>query len=197
MFTLATFHARGQGTVVFDQQSSTQSVVYEGNAAIQLNQPFGQSFTPSLSTVGFVMLDLYTGLTTGGNGVAVLLHSGSITRPTIGTSETVSLPVNFSGFVNFVFDTPPLVSPGTQYFFQPVVESGTDVVVADYSDFYNYAGGVGIFNGTPGVEADLWFQEGIIVPEPSTSALLLLGAGAFAWLRRRESAHQPVKGKAA
>lgn len=175
----------GQGTVVFDQQSSTQATVYEGGATLQTAQPFGQSFTPSLSVVGFIQLDLTTGPTVGGASVAVLLHSGSITGPTIGTSENVSLTSSFNGFVSFVFDTPPGVTPGTQYYFQPVVQSGSDPVIANYSDFYNYAGGVAIFNGTPGVDADLWFQEGIIVPEPSVCAVMLLGAGAFLWLRRR------------
>ncbi len=185
LIALATVQARSQGTFVYDQQSSTESVVDEAFLNIQINQPIGQSFTPSLSTVGFVRLDLTTGPTQGGASLDVLLHSGSITGPTIGTSELVSLPVNFTGFVNFVFDAPPSVTPGTQYYFQPVIGSGSDVVSANFSDLYGYAGGVGIIQGANGGEADMWFREGIIVPEPSTWVLVFLGASAFLWFRRR------------
>ncbi len=185
LIALATVQARGQGTVIYDQQSSTGPVLEGLNLSLSSGQPLGQSFTPSLSTVGFVNLNLSSGPTAGGAYVDVLLHSGSITGPTIGTSETVLIPINFNGLADFIFDTPPSVTPGAQYFFQPIIQSGPDVVAASSSPSYNYAGGNAYFQGTPSPTTDLWFREGIIVPEPSTWALLLLGAGVFVWLRRR------------
>jgi hypothetical protein len=185
LFALATVQARSQGTFVYDQQSSTGPVLEGLNLGLNSGQPLGQSFTPSLSTVGFVSLNMVSGPTTIGNYVDVLLHSGSITGPTIGTSEAVLIPINFSGFANFIFDTPPTVTPGTQYYFQPVIESGPGGVAVSTSTSYNYPGGNAFFQGTSYPADDLWFREGIIVPEPSTWALLVLGSGAFIWLRRR------------
>ena len=52
--------AFGQGTVVYDQQSSTEANVLEGFLNIQINEPFGQSFTPSLNAVGFIRLGMLT-----------------------------------------------------------------------------------------------------------------------------------------
>ncbi len=118
--------------------------------------------------------------------MAVLLHSGSITGPTIGTSESVFLPYNFNGFVDFLFDAPPSVASGTQYYFQPVVQSGTDAVVANYSDGYNYATREALFQGAPGVASDLWFREGIIVPEPSAGLAGSRGGGIY-YSRRKTS----------
>jgi hypothetical protein len=45
----------GQGTLtfVYDQQSATATTVSEGGANLQTDQPLGQSFTPTFSTVGF------------------------------------------------------------------------------------------------------------------------------------------------
>lgn len=184
---LATFRAHGQGTVIFDQQSSTGPVLEGLTFGLGSDQPMGQSFTPSLSTVGFFSLYLYSLAPppVGGDAyVDVILHSGSITGPTIGTSESVLVPNGSVGAVSFIFDTPVSVTAGTQYFMQPVIVSGPNVVAAASSTSYNYGGGTAIFQGAPYVTDDLWFQEGIIVPEPSTWALLLLGAGAFARLRR-------------
>ncbi len=185
LIALATFQALGQGTVIYDQQSSTGPVLEGVNFSLNSGQPLGQSFTPSLSTVGFISLSLSSGTTSGGAYVDVLLHSGSITGPTIGASEAVFIPINFNGLADFIFDTSPTVTPGTQYYFQPTIQSGPDVVAVSTSTSYNYPGGNSFFQGTPYPADDLWFREGIVVPEPSTWALLLLGAGVFVWLRRR------------
>ena len=185
LIALATVHAHGQGTVIYDQQSSTESNVLEGGSYIQSNQPFGQSFTPSLNAVAFIRLDLFSDSVAGGALVDILLHANSISGPVIGTSETVSLPNNSGGFINFYFATPVSVIPGTTYYFQPVVQPGGNDVGAFSSSAYNYPGGVEISQGASFPNFDLWFREGIVVPEPSTWALLLIGVGAFLWYRRR------------
>src|SRR5579871_3054539 len=136
------FVTLAQGTFIYDQQSSTEANVFsEGNVTIQVNQPFGQSFTPSLNAVGFIRLDLFYYAGSGGASVDVVLRANSISGPVIGTSESVFLPDNGGGFINFYFDTPVTVTPGTTYYFQPMVQPGGNYVAANQAPNYNYSGG--------------------------------------------------------
>jgi hypothetical protein len=119
--------AFGQGTLVYDQQSSTNEITNPvGGTTINQDAPLGQSFTPALSSVGFVRiwsLDLGKVDSLGAN-IYVNLRSGSITGPILGTSDTIDFPafVNgntnqfFAAFTNFVFAAPVAVTPGTQYY---------------------------------------------------------------------------------
>jgi hypothetical protein len=59
------------------------------------------------------------------------------------------------------------------------------------SYFYNYTGGTVFWNGVAAVNEDLWFREGVVVPEPAAVALGFVGAGLLAlahWGRRRRAA---------
>ena len=49
----------------------------------------------------------------------------------------------------------------------------------------------GIFYGgsQPFTGNDLWFREGIIVPEPSSELLFVMGCGAAVWSMRRKMRH--------
>jgi hypothetical protein len=174
---LVCLSTRAQGTFVFDQQSSTESNIGEGAPAIQPNQPFGQSFTPTFSSVGFIRLFLgdssFNGL---GATVSVNLRADSITGSVLGSTEPVFMEDRFSGFVNFLFSNPVTVTPGVTYYFQPVVESGDIWQVASHNAF-GYAGGTAFALGQPSQVSDLWFREGIIIPEPSSVVLLLAGFG--------------------
>ena len=81
---------------------------------------------------------------------------------------------NFAGVTYFFFSTPTALSPGITYFFEPVVQSG-DLWNIDSAE-YNYPGGTGFNNGLPVGASDLWFREGIVVPEPSSVLLILMGS---------------------
>jgi len=106
------------------------------------------------------------------------LRSGSIYGPIIGTTASVQLSDTFSGPLNLEFASPVTLTRGTTYYFEPVADHSWSMGIGQY----NYSGGSGFLAGTP--EAwNLWFREGIIVPEPSSAALLLLGGAAFACLR--------------
>jgi hypothetical protein len=181
--------ARGQGTFQYDQQSAfSDSTLGETSGLITANQPIGQSFTPSLSSVGFIKLQLYEGNSGAGSGTGVYLNlrSGSITGPILGSTDPVFLLNGWlAGYVTFTFPTVVPVTPGVTYYFQPVVQSG-EWTVGAYNPSYNYPGGSLILRGVPNPASDLLFREGIIVPEPSSASFLLL-AGCAVWIARRYS----------
>jgi hypothetical protein len=177
---------RGQGTFVYDQQSADESHYLEGSVGLG-QQPLGQSFTPVFSSVGFIRIYLYDGVG-GGNGggsLSINLYAASITGPIIGSAATITLASQFSGPVDFLFPTPVSVSPGTFYYFQPMVQSGSAGWGTSVASGYNYAGGNAFANGVSDPNTDFWFREGIVVPEPGAWALLLVGCGVLAWRRRK------------
>jgi hypothetical protein len=191
VFVTPILAACGQGTFVYDQQSVTNDTKGgEGVPTIQLSQPIGQSFTPTLSTVGFIRLFLIDTTFNGlGADVNVNLRSDSITGPIVGSTVPVFMPDGFGGRTNFFFATPVPVTPGATYFFEPVVQSGDLWGIVDDPN-YHYDGGTAFGFGVPQPPFDLWFREGIIIPEPSTSALILVGIGGLGYVFRRSLHHR-------
>ena len=176
----------GQGTFVYDQQSATESTGGGGTVVIQANQPLGQSFTPTLTSIGFIRL--FVGDTTlNGLGATLVVNvrANSITGAILGTSDAVAMPDGFFGYPNFFFPTPVAVTPNDTYFFQPVLQSGDSTWAVVAYNAYNYSGGMGYANGLANPTIDLWFREGIIVPEPGAVALVLVGGGMLIWFRRK------------
>jgi hypothetical protein len=177
-FWLAIGSAQGQSTFIYDQQSIN---LIEGTASLQPSaQPTGQSFTPTFSTVGFVMLYLYNNLA----GTAYInLRSGSITGTILSSTTPVFMPDGFYGITNFNFPVPVAITPGVTYFLQPVLLSGSGSFVSLVTDT-SYAG-TAYSQGVPIRSAELWFREGIVVPEPSAAWLALLVGGVLAWRCRK------------
>jgi len=183
ILVLATFTLYGQGTFIYDQQSSDESNI-SGLISIQPYQPMGQSFTPGLSAIGFIRLalqDINPGNSLGA-AVYVNLRTGSIGGSILSSTDVVFMPDSFFGVTNFFLSSPILLTPGVTYYFQPVVQSGDTWGTAAYNG-YNYPGGTEFLSGSPFPNNDLWFREGIVVPEPGTWALLILGCGLLAWRR--------------
>ncbi len=175
---------QGQGIFIYDQQATNQ---VEGTAPFtQDSQPVGQSFIPTLSALNFIDLKVFDSQDLNGNGsiIYVNLRSNSISGPILGTSLDLFIPSSFFDATNFFFSTSiPLVT-GTQYFIQPVIQSGDN-----FSSFItdgSYVGGSLIYQGSSIANSDLWFREGVYsVPEPSSAILVLLGSGALLYVCRK------------
>ena len=188
---LARLSAYGQGTFIYDQQSNTNEFVPfygQGETMQQIPPPWGQSFTPSLASVGFIRLKFDDGDTGDGTGATVYLNlrSGSISGPILDSTAPVRMPSLFRGVTNFFFANPVPVTPGVLYYFEPVVQAGlgNGLWNIDVSSF-NYPGGMFFFGGgNPQEGTDLWFREGIVVPEPSERLLILVGSGVYVCARR-------------
>src|SRR6476646_1668690 len=78
--------AGGQSTFIYDQQASDESRVLEGGTGIGIA---AQSFTPTLSQVGFVRLHVYDGVFDGNGGgiLFVTLRSQSASGPALGQAR--------------------------------------------------------------------------------------------------------------
>ena len=191
MFIAASLKASSQG-FVYDQQSATGPVpvVGNGNAGgldIQTD-PLTQSFIPTLSAIAFVQLEFWDIPNNGNNGATVYvdLWTGS---PNINynsaTLLAATLPVympngfnnnglSVAGITNFYFPIPISLTAGQRYYLQPVVLSGDnpwDIITIGPT----YANGQLFVEGEP-FNNDLWFREGIVVPEPTTFALVAMSA---------------------
>jgi hypothetical protein len=104
----------------------------------------------------------------------------------------VALPAGYTTPpLNFLFSTPVSVIPGVIYYFD-VLEQAGDNHWGIFSDAsYHYPGGTIFLNGVANPSWDLWFREGIVVPEPSSALLLLAGVGALAVFRRAKTKANP------
>ena len=188
---LSALAARGQGTMIYDQQSATNQGVAGGDAGfpIQEQQPMGQSFTPALSSVGFVQLKFTDGNPGNGLGATVYVNllANSISGTVLGSTAPVFMPDGvFEVATSFLFSSAVPVVPGTTYYLQPVVASG-DAPWDAVGGNYDYSGGTLYISGTPNSSGyDLWFREGDIVPEPPSGLLVLLGVAGI-WAARPAS----------
>lgn len=140
-----------------------------------------QSFTPALDSVGFIRLYLW-----GINALnmRINLRADSPTGPILGTTESATFPSLTSGPFTFQFSEPVPLTPGAAYFFEPVAQTGGGWLNA--TPTYHYEGG-----SLNGGAYDLWFREGIVVPEPATGSLALLAAAVALRSRSRRPKPHP------
>jgi hypothetical protein len=178
LFLISGVSAAGQGTVIFDQQSSTnETPPFPGDGVtIQtIATPYGQSFTPTLASVGFIRLLLDDNQPGNGVGATVYvnLRSGSVGGPIIGTTAALTFFDSFANVATFSFPSPVSVTPGAVYYFQPATRGFSDQwnVVAGEEP---YPGGSVWVGGSAVPSSDYWFREGIVIPEPSSGMLVAL-----------------------
>jgi hypothetical protein len=121
-----------------------------------------------------------------GGTFLINLRSDSVTGTILGSTASVVLPNSTFRAVDFIFNTGLIVTPGTTYYFDITKQSGDNSWTAN-AYLYNYGNGTLFLNGLPDSSGnDLWFREGIIVPESSSAALLLLGGGLAVWRHRKK-----------
>jgi PEP-CTERM motif len=178
-----------QGTFVYDQQSAVEGITAESGGIIQSNRPIGQSFIPTLAAIDFVRFQFADGNSINGLGATVYvnLRSNSITGPIMASTDPVFMPNGFgvgnsAGYTNFFFSLSVALTPGTTYYLQPILDSGDQSWVVT-AGLFPYSRGTAFFKGAAG-SFDLWFREGIVVPEPSSATLVLLGSGILFYVRR-------------
>jgi hypothetical protein len=173
--------AHAQGTLVFDQQSSTQEGFLSANTIMQEGTA-GQAFRPTLPGIDFVRL--MVGDRLSGNGVgatlSLTLRDGSPGGLVLSSTDPVGLVDGFKGIAHFAFPSTVSLTPGETYVFETSITSDSDWWGIN-SWAYGYDGGMGYWNGVPNPASDLWFREGIVaVPEPSAVCLGLLGLATLA-----------------
>jgi len=198
MLVAASTQTHAQG-FIYDQQSATNGVSLHANYVDGLDiqpEPLTQSFTPSLSAIGFVQFQFWDVplINNGNNGATVYVNlwtgSPNINSATLlGSTTPVYMPDGFGnldpGVTNFYFSTLIALTPGQTYYLQPVVQSGDNpwdiITIGDtYPNGQLYGSGAFFQPST-----DLWFREGVSVPEPSTLAFVgLSGILAYAFKRR-------------
>jgi hypothetical protein len=198
----ASLHVHAQG--IIDQESATGPVQILGNGNadglnIQEDDPLLQSFTPTLSAIGYVSLEFADIPNNGNNGATVDVNlyadSPDIGVATLlGTTAEVYIPNGFNnsnlgiaGIATFDFSTPIALTAGDTYYIEPVVVSGDnpwDIIGIDNSSYNGqlFEDGYALNGG------QFWFQEGIeAVPEPTTLALIGFGGLLVFILKRRSN----------
>jgi hypothetical protein len=180
---LLAINSLGQGFLVVDQASGALDEVVTTGTRLPDNQ-IAQSFTPSLSAVGYVQLQTSIFASSSGETLIINLRQGAYNGPIVSSTTPVFLINKITQVNTFYYPDNISVTPGQFYFFEPVLLSAGSLDIG-YKFPSSYAGGEAWNNGLPsGDTSDYWFREGIVVPEPSTGLLLLLGACLFVLVRR-------------
>jgi hypothetical protein len=168
---LAALRIFAQGTLLVDQQSFDLATAITGTSISGI----GQSFTPGFGSIDYVQFGVAD--LNQGSFLFVNLRQNSMSGPIIGSTDTQPVPLN-NGHVptTFLFSTSVALNPGTQYFLEPVivVNAFQITILTSAAGANPYPGGTAL-DGNTSAGFDLWFAEGVVVPEPSTWALFGLG----------------------
>jgi len=173
-----------QGLLV-DQASGTTGELIQNFTQIPDNQ-IAQSFTPSLSAVGFVQFSENVPAYPGNDQVTfvVNLRAGAYNGPILSSTDPVILVKGPIEFGTFYFPQNISVTPGQLYFFEPVLLSAGFLNIG-YKFPSSYPGGEAWNNGVPSsTGSDYWFREGIVVPEPAAFWLFVLGSSLLFFRKR-------------
>jgi hypothetical protein len=147
-----------------------------GTVGAVLSEIRGQSFTPTLAAIDAVefMLVANSGAP---NDIAIELYEGEgFSGALLGTTNTHLIASGSAQVYHFDFEGQIALVPGSIYSFR-MVGGGTTSALRVIQDafFLGYAEGNSLnLYGIPQT-SDLWFSEGLHVPEPATALLLCAG----------------------
>jgi len=178
IFVAASFQTHAQG-FFYDQESTNPPSVLGDHLDIQ-PAPLTQSFIPTLTAIKFVQFELWDLPNSANNGATVYVNlwTGSPNvndndAILLGSTTPVYMPGGFGygvpGVTNFYFALAIALTPGQTYYLQPVVQSG-DNPFDIWAPGNSYPNGQLFIDGGAS-NGDLWFREGVLVPEPTTFAL--------------------------
>ncbi|PYK97948.1 MAG: hypothetical protein DME19_14370 [Verrucomicrobia bacterium] len=178
---LSAMKTQTQGLLV-DQASGTIGENIQNSVILPVT-PTVQSFTPSLPGIGYIQLATFINAAGGGVTVIINLRQDAYNGPIVSSTTPIVVVNGITQIGTFYFPANIPIIPNQVYYFEPVVLSGGTWFVG-YKGPSTYDRGDLFSNGAPSGAVDLWFQEGIVVPEPGAGWLLLLGSGLFVWHRR-------------
>ena len=159
--------------LVVDQASGTTNELVTTSSRLPDNQ-IAQSFTPSLSAVGFVQLQTSIFANSSGEMVVINLRQNGFNGAILSSTDPVFLVNKITQINTFYFPVNIPVTQGQLYFFEPVLLSSGSLDIGTKSPS-GYLGGDLWSNGLMDPQADLWFREGLVVPEPEPIFLLFAG----------------------
>jgi PEP-CTERM motif len=187
---LAACLSTATGAVIIDQQY-TPAVISDFQTIGGGGFPPGQSFTPTLTGLDFVVLNVVAqsghGSTPPGDYVTEIRVGQGDSGVLLGTSDPVTLATDMPPTA-IEFDFPSVVPlvPGTLFSIvarQVDLDDGSNFLVGFTFDA-GYPSGSG-FGGVPG-DYDLYFQEGLrVTPEPTTLVLSAIGLIGLAFVARK------------
>lgn len=161
---------------------------------------FGQSFTPTASSIGTIWLrarNMNLGFPLDQDKWLTLnLHAGDslggpvLASSTIDVEAVIGRALGSAGLIEFSFGAVPVLS-GQTYSFEVKAASERFGVNWQHNDWY--AGGHAIALGGPVELSDLYFSIAAPVPEPSAGQFLLLGLGLLAGLQRWRASAGPTQ----
>ncbi len=174
--------ARAESTII--DQSHVILVTHLSNATIFA--PLGQTFTPTLSGLNFVTIKLGAGLSPFEGAIAAIEIRTGVNGALVGTSKPTTIPASQFDMrltdYRFDFAQTAVLTPGGLYSWTVKPISGMVMVGGSEAD---YERGEYVRWGERETGLDMYFIEGLIVPEPSALPLAAIGFGGI--VRRRAS----------
>jgi len=163
-------------------------VLFDGIAHNEIRQ----YFIPTLPTLNFVQMYVSDAAGSNGRGATMFLEIRDGSQDTVvGISEPMTFGDLYGGFAQFTFSTPIPLALKTRFAIAPkLVDYIRDPITSDFvqSDPWNIQSVGGFGQGAAGLWINnelkggysLLFREGVTIPEPSVSHLIILTAICFA-----------------
>lgn len=163
---------------VIDQENTATT----GSVGVNTNS--GQTFTPALGAIDAAEYQLKSDAALS---VSINLREDSLSGTLLGSTNQVAIPGdNTFRIAHFDFDSQVSLTPGNVYFLQ-IVQQGTGNLNAAFDSSGGYTSGAYLGGGVSPF-FDVWFREGLHVPEPPAvilAAMGFFGLAAFGCRRRK------------